>query len=89
MDKAGDALADRARDGITGARRPGAIGFASLRGGTAAGDHTVLFAGPKERIELAHRAEDRSIFATGAVAAAQWTKGRPSGLYAMADVLGI
>ena len=64
-----DDVADRARDGITGARRPGDIGFASLRGGTAAGDHTVLFAGPKERIELTHRAEDRAIFATGAVAA--------------------
>lgn len=84
-----DDVADRARDGITGARRPGDIGFASLRGGTAAGDHTVLFAGPKERIELTHRAEDRAIFATGAVAVAQWTKGRPAGLYAMSDVLGI
>lgn len=82
-------VADRARDGITGARRPGAIGFASLRGGTAAGDHTVLFAGPRERIELTHRAEDRAIFATGAVAAARWTKDRPAGLYAMSDVLGI
>ncbi len=79
----------RVRDGHTGARRAGDIGFASLRGGTMAGDHTVIFAGPAERIELAHRAEDRMIFARGAVKAALWARGRPPGLYSMADVLGL
>jgi 4-hydroxy-tetrahydrodipicolinate reductase len=79
----------RGRDGLTGARRAGDIGFASLRGGTAAGDHTVIFAGPAERIELAHHAEDRMIFARGAVKAALWARGRQPGLYTMADVLGL
>ncbi|PWB79959.1 MAG: 4-hydroxy-tetrahydrodipicolinate reductase [Methylocystaceae bacterium] len=79
----------RARDGLTGPRRPGDIGFASLRGGTVVGDHTVVFAGAGERIELSHRAEDRGIFARGAIAAALWTRGRAPGLYSMADVLGI
>jgi len=81
--------ADRGRDGETGARRPGNIGFASLRGGTVVGDHTVTFAGPAERIELTHRAEDRMIFARGAVKAALWAQGRKPGLYTMADVLGL
>lgn len=79
---------ERGRDGITGARVAGQIGFASLRGGTAAGDHMVLLAGAGERIELWHRAEDRSIFAAGALKAAQWLAGRPPRRYAMNDVLG-
>jgi len=79
----------RGRDGVTGARRPGDIGFASLRGGTVVGDHSVIFAGPAERIELTHRAEDRMIFARGALAAALWARGRKPGLYSMADVLGL
>jgi 4-hydroxy-tetrahydrodipicolinate reductase len=83
------AHADRGRDGHPGARRPGDIGFASLRGGTVVGDHTVIFAGPHERIEVTHRAEDRMIFARGAVRAALWARGRPPGLYGMADVLGL
>jgi 4-hydroxy-tetrahydrodipicolinate reductase len=77
------------RDGLTGARKPGAIGFASLRGGTVVGEHSVIFAGPAERIELVHKAEDRLIFARGALAAAKWGKGRKPGLYSMADVLGL
>lgn len=79
----------RGRDGITGARRSGDIGFASLRGGTVTGDHTVIFAGPYERIELTHKAEDRMIFAQGALKAAMWAHGKPPGLYSMADVLGL
>ena len=79
----------RGRDGITGARRAGDIGFAALRGGTVTGDHTVIFAGPYERIELTHKAEDRMIFAHGALKAAMWAKGKPPGLYSMADVLGL
>jgi 4-hydroxy-tetrahydrodipicolinate reductase len=79
----------RGRDGMTGARRAGDIGFASLRGGTVVGDHAVIFAGPAERIELTHRAEDRMIFARGALHAALWARGRKPGLYAMADVLGL
>src|SRR5579871_2112413 len=75
----------RARDGITGARNDGAIGFASLRGGTVVGEHEVIFAGPQERIVLAHVAEDRAIFARGALAAAKWGQGKKPGLYAMAD----
>jgi 4-hydroxy-tetrahydrodipicolinate reductase len=79
----------RGRDGITGARRKGDIGFAALRGGTVTGDHTVIFAGPYERIELSHKAEDRMIFAHGALKAALWAQGKPPGLYSMADVLGL
>jgi 4-hydroxy-tetrahydrodipicolinate reductase len=79
----------RVRDGHTGPRRAGDIGFATLRGGTVVGDHTVIFAGEGERIELTHRAADRGIFARGAVRAALWSKGRAPGLYAMTDVLGI
>lgn len=79
----------RVRDGHTGARRLGDIGFATLRGGSVVGDHTVILAGPHERIELTHRAEDRSIFARGAVKAALWGMGRKPGLYSMADVLGL
>ena len=77
------------RDGITGARAPGTIGFAALRGGTVVGDHKVIFAGAGERLELAHVAEDRSLFAQGAVKAALWGRGRAPGLYSMADVLGL
>ncbi|WP_298853402.1 4-hydroxy-tetrahydrodipicolinate reductase [uncultured Sphingomonas sp.] len=82
-------VADRGRDGITGARADGAIGFASLRGGSVAGDHMVVFAGEGERIELGHRAESRAIFARGAVKAAQWIAGRAAGRYAMGDVLDL
>jgi 4-hydroxy-tetrahydrodipicolinate reductase len=80
---------ERGRDGHTGARERGAIGFASLRGGTVVGDHSVVFAGPAERIELVHKAEDRMIFARGAIKAALWARGRKPGLYSMADVLGL
>lgn len=79
----------RARDGHTGARPDGAIGFQALRGGTVVGDHDVIFAGPAERIVLSHRAEDRGIFARGAVRAALWGKGKKPGQYTMADVLGL
>ena len=74
---------------MTGPRIAGDIGFASLRGGTVVGDHSVVFAGAGERIELAHYAEDRGIFARGALAAALWTRGKAPGLYSMADVLGL
>src|SRR5436853_6356746 len=79
----------RGRDGVAGARRSGDIGFASLRGGTAAGDHSVIFAGPHERIVLSHHAEDRVLFAHGALKAALWAHGKKPGLYSMADVLGL
>ena len=79
----------RGRDGITGARRAGDIGFASLRGGTVVGEHSVIFAGPAERVELTHRAEDRMIFARGALHAALWARGKKPGFYTMADVLGL
>src|SRR5665213_2792179 len=79
----------RGRDGETGARRSGDIGFASLRGGTVTGDHSVIFAGAMERIEITHRAEDRTMFAQGATKAALWARGRKPGLYSMADVLGL
>ena len=79
----------RTRDGHTGARCAGDIGFAALRGGSVVGDHNVIFAGPAERIELVHKAEDRMIFARGAVRAALWARGREPGLYSMADVLGL
>jgi 4-hydroxy-tetrahydrodipicolinate reductase len=79
----------RGRDGLTGPRKTGDIGFAALRGGTVVGDHTVIFAGAGERIEFSHRAEDRGVFARGALAAAIWTRGKAPGLYSMADVLGL
>lgn len=79
----------RARDGITGPRLRGDIGFASLRGGTVVGEHRVIFAGPGERIELSHVAGDRGIFARGAVKAALWGRDKAPGLYSMADVLGL
>lgn len=79
----------RSRDGHTGARVPGTIGFAALRGGTVVGDHQVILAGSGERLVLGHIAEDRSIFAHGAVTAIKWGHGKKPGLYAMADVLGV
>jgi len=84
-----DAHSARGRDGVTGARKAGDIGFASLRGGSVTGDHSVIFAGAMERIELTHRAEDRTMFAQGAVKAALWARGKEPGLYSMADVLGL
>jgi 4-hydroxy-tetrahydrodipicolinate reductase len=80
---------ERGRDGHTGARKPGSIGFASLRGGTVAGEHHVIFAGADERVELVHKANDRMIFARGALKAALWARGRAPGLYSMLDVLGL
>jgi 4-hydroxy-tetrahydrodipicolinate reductase len=80
-------VADRA--GLTGARAEGTIGFASLRGGSVAGDHQVIFAGTGERIEIGHRAEDRTIFARGAITAALWLIGKPAGRYQMGEVLGL
>lgn len=77
------------RDGHTGARKRGDIGFASLRGGSVVGDHTVILAGPGEVIELTHRASDRGIFARGAVKAALWGRGKGPGLFTMNDVLGL
>tara|TARA_R110001606_G_scaffold74462_3_gene172556 strand:+ start:6763 stop:7491 length:729 start_codon:yes stop_codon:yes gene_type:complete len=77
------------RDGITGARAKGAIGFAALRGGSVAGDHTVILASDEERIELTHRAENRMIFARGAVKAAGWLVGQSVGRYGMDGVLGL
>jgi len=79
----------RSRDGHTGPRRRGDIGFATLRGGTVVGDHTVIFAGEGERIEITHRAADRSIFARGAVKAAVWGQGKGPGLFNMNDILGL
>ncbi|MBS0477708.1 MAG: 4-hydroxy-tetrahydrodipicolinate reductase [Proteobacteria bacterium] len=77
------------RAGLVGARAEGTIGFASIRGGSIAGDHQVILAGPGERIELIHRAESREIFARGAVRAALWLAGQPAGRYAMTEVLGL
>ncbi|MFZ2099175.1 MAG: 4-hydroxy-tetrahydrodipicolinate reductase, partial [Oricola sp.] len=79
----------RVRDGHTGARETGSIGFATLRGGSVVGDHSVILAGPGERVTLSHHAEDRMIFARGAVKAALWAQGRAPGLYSMYDVLGL
>jgi len=79
----------RSRDGNTGARHAGDIGFANLRGGTVVGEHSVIFAGPAERLELTHKAEDRMIFARGALHAAAWARSQKPGLYSMADVLGL
>ena len=80
---------ERGRDGVTGAREKGAIGFAALRGGNVVGEHTVIFAGEHERIEITHKATDRALFARGAVKAAIWGVGKPPGLYSMIDVLGL
>lgn len=84
-----DAVKETVRDGHTGAREAGKIGFATLRGGDVVGDHTVIFASEGERVELTHKASSRAIFARGAVRAAQWCDGRPAGLYSMLDVLGL
>jgi len=77
------------RDGQTGARMPGAIGFSAVRGGDVVGEHTILFAAGTEHIALTHRAFDRRMFAGGAVRAAAWTVGKPPGLYSMKDVMGV
>ncbi|MBX9813946.1 MAG: 4-hydroxy-tetrahydrodipicolinate reductase [Proteobacteria bacterium SG_bin5] len=82
-------LAVLGRAGLTGDRAEGTIGIASLRGGSVAGDHQVIFAGAGERIELGHRAEDRAIFARGAITAARWLARQPAGRYTMAEVLGL
>ncbi len=79
---------ERGRDGTGLTRKSGAIGYASLRGGTVAGDHDVLFLGFGERLILSHRAESRAIFAQGALAAARFLTGKPAGLYSMQDVIG-
>ena len=79
----------RSRDGHTGARKDGDIGFAALRGGSVVGDHQVILAGAGERIVLSHLAEDRGIFAKGAITAARWGQGKKPGLYSMTDVLGL
>ena len=79
----------RGRDGVTGARKAGTIGFAALRGGTVAGDHTVHFLADNERIALSHLAENRAIFARGAVRAALWLLGKEPGRYTMPEVLGL
>lgn len=84
-----ETVSQRVRDGMTGARRQGDIGFATLRGGDVAGEHTVIFAGDGERIELSHKATSRTVFAHGAVRAALWTVGQPPGLYSMRQVLGL
>ncbi len=81
-------VSDRARDGVTGPRKEGAIGFSVVRGGGIIGEHSVIFAGEEEVLTLSHSATDRGLFARGAVAAAIWVKGRPPGLYDMQDVLG-
>ncbi len=78
-----------AREGQTGARRRGDIGFAALRGGSVVGDHSVIFAGEGEMITLSHQALDRAIFARGAIKAALWGRGKDTGIYSMADVLGL
>jgi len=79
----------RGRDGITGARKSGDIGFVSMRGGAVVGDHSVIFAGPSERLTLSHHAEDRTLFTHGALKAALWAHGKKPGFYTMADVLGL
>ena len=83
------ANAERGRDGHTGRRAEGAIGFAALRGGTVAGEHSVIMAGEQERLTLSHSAENRMIFANGAVRGATWLIGRAPGRYTMEDVLGL
>ena len=84
-----DKVSERGRDGITGARGPGAIGFSVMRAGGIVGEHSVVFAAEDEIVTLSHSARDRSLFARGAVAAARWVAGRPAGLYDMLDVLGM
>jgi 4-hydroxy-tetrahydrodipicolinate reductase len=84
-----ESVSERVRDGHTGARMPGDIGFATLRGGDVVGEHTVIFAADGERIELTHKASNRSVFARGAVRSAGWCAGKEAGLYSMRDVLGL
>ncbi len=84
-----EAMSERGRDGLTGARGPGAIGFSVMRGGGIVGEHSVVFAAEDEIISLSHSARDRSLFARGAIEAARWAAGRPPGLYDMSDVLGL
>lgn len=79
----------RVRDGHTGAREPGSIGFATLRGGSVIGEHSVILAGPSERLELRHIADNRALFADGAARATLWARDQKPGLYSMADVLGL
>lgn len=83
------ANAESGRHGHTGKRAEGAIGFAAIRGGTVAGEHSVIFAGEQERLTLSHSAENRTIFARGAVKGANWLIGKPPGRYTMKDVLGL
>ena len=83
------AVSERGRDGVTGARGPGAIGFSVMRGGGIVGEHSVVFAGEDEIVTLSHSARDRSLFARGAIEAARWVAGKPPGLYDMTDVLGL
>ncbi len=83
------ATAKRGEADPAGLARSGRIGFASLRGGSVAGDHLAIFAAEGERLELGHRAESRAIFARGAIEAGLWLVGKPAGRYAMADVLGL
>lgn len=85
--RGGNVAAERGRDGTGLKRFEGAIGYASMRGGTVAGDHDVYFLGPEERLILSHRAESRAIFARGALAAARFLVGKPAGLYSMRDVV--
>jgi len=84
-----EAVSERVRDGHTGARNPGDIGFATLRGGDVVGDHSVIFAADGERIEVTHKASSRTVFARGAVRAAKWCENKGPGLYSMRDVLGL
>jgi len=84
-----DTVACRSRDGLIGTRPKGEIGFATLRGGDVVGDHTVMYAGPGERLEIGHKASSREVFANGAVRAALWASRQRPGLYAMKDVLGL
>jgi 4-hydroxy-tetrahydrodipicolinate reductase len=84
-----DAVARKAREGQVGARPRGEIGFATLRGGDVAGEHSVIFAAEGEQIVLTHKATSREVFAKGAVKAALWGRGKPAGLYSMRDVLGL
>jgi 4-hydroxy-tetrahydrodipicolinate reductase len=82
-------VSDSGRDGITGARKRGDIGFSAIRGGDIVGEHDVMFAGAGERIVLRHIASDRALFARGALKAALWGQGRAAGEYDMLDVLGL
>ena len=82
-----DDVACKSRDGIVGERKEGEIGFATLRGGSVIGEHSVIFASQSERITLSHHAENRNLFAEGAIAAALWAVDKPQGRYSMQDVL--